>query len=126
MFNGDSTTDDNRFHEGDFIEITFSTPGNPILIPADYIVKVFWHHNGDNKSWGVYTTFYNDATTINTEEDGPITGVVSERVLVASTTAPFNKIRVGAISTGDGGYDARLREIDIVAPDGTEIIITVN
>jgi len=52
--------------------------------------------------------------------------VESERVLVATTTSAFNKIRVGAISTGVGGYDARIREIDIIKPDGTEITITVN
>lgn len=126
LFNGDSTTSDNRFHEGDYIDITFSTPSNPVLLSVDCIVKVFWYHNGDNKAWGVYTTFYDDATTLDTDQDGPIISSEEERVLIASPSAPFNKIRVGAVSTGDGGYDARIREIDIIRPDGTEIVITVS
>lgn len=125
LFNGDTVTDNNRFHEGDYIDITFSTPGNPVLLPSGCIVKIYWFHNGDNNSWGVYTTFFNENTTINTVNDGPISGIVSERVFVATTTSEFNKIRVGAISTGVGGYDARIREIDVIKPDGTEITIIV-
>ena len=126
LFNGDSINDNNRFHEGDYIDITFSTPSNPVVLPADCKVKVYWYHNGDNRSWGVYTTFYTDNTAHNTVNDGPISGVTSERVLVATTTETFNKIRVGAISTGVGGYDARIREIDVIKPDGSEITITIN
>lgn len=125
LFNGDSINDDNRFHEGDYIDITFSSPGNEVLLPAGSQVRVHWYHNGDNRSWGVYTTFYNDATELNTENDGPYSNVEQESVLIANPSGEFNKIRVGAISTGVGGYDARLREIDIIKPDGSEITVNV-
>jgi len=126
LFNGDTVNSDNRFHEGDYIDITFSTPTNTVLLSTDCIVKVYWYHNGDNKLWGVYTTFFDSTVTLNTVNDGPFTSVEQERVLVASPSAVFNKIRVGAISTGVGGEDARIREIDIIRPDGSEIVITVN
>jgi len=124
LFNGNKTTDEVRFPEGTYVDIDLSTIGVTLDYKAK--VKVYWYHSPHNISWGAFITLMNGTSNVAQANDGPFSNEVERSFTATVGQSQFvNKIRVGARDTGQPGYDARIREIEIFKSNGTKLSIYI-